>query len=123
MNSLQQSPDCRPPADDPPITVSLAKTAAAGLEVRTSTGEDWAVPWPHFVGARFYGDPDGERIVLSFTEHKVTVNGLRLGPLLKEIAGCRIEFLAPLPPNYRFQPRNKSPEIRRVSVELLPDFP
>jgi len=121
MNSLQQSLDCRPPADDPPITVSLAKTAAAGLEVRTSTGEDWAIPWPHFVGARFYGDPDGERIVLSFTEHAVTMNGLRLGPLLKEIAGCRIEFLAPLPPNYRLQSRNKSPEVRRVSVELLPD--
>jgi hypothetical protein len=121
MNSLQQSLDSRQSADDPPTTVSITKTAAAGLEVRTSTGEDWAIPWPHFVGARFYRDPDGERIVLSFTEHEITVKGLRLGPLLKEIAGCRIEFLAPLPPNYRLQPKSKSPEVRRVSVELLPD--
>jgi hypothetical protein len=119
MSSLQQSLESRQLADVAPTVVILAKTPAAGIEVLTSTEEQWAIPWSNFVGARLFRSPASDRIVVSFTEHEIVIEGLRLGSLLKEIAACRIEYLTQHPSDCRFQPPNKVPHVRSVSVRLL----
>jgi hypothetical protein len=120
MSSLQECLDRQQPADAVPVTVFLAKAPAGGLEVHSSNDGDWVIPWPHFVGARFFGSPGSDRIVLTFTEHEVVVEGVRLRQLLPEIAGCRIERLIALPPNFRTQSASKAPEVRRLAVTFSP---
>ena len=71
----------------------LPKGPTTAVQIHQTNGESWVLPWSHFISARHERNGNAEKLVLSFTEHEVMLEGFRLMLLLPEIASFRLERL------------------------------
>ena len=74
---------------------------ASTLLIEASNGENWLLPWQHFLVARRQTAGDGERLVLGFAAQEVVVTGRNLDILVAEIARSRLEGVRPAPGKYQ----------------------
>lgn len=74
---------------------------ATTLLIEASNGENWLLPWQHFLAARRQTAGDGERLVLGFATQEVVVSGRNLDILVAEIARSRLEGVRPAPGKYQ----------------------
>jgi len=97
----------------------LPKGPTTAVQIHQTNGESWVLPWSHFISARHERNGNAEKLVLSFTEHEVMLEGFRLMLLLPEIASFRLESLRELPKRYEVQVAETEPFVQRISVRVL----
>jgi hypothetical protein len=79
---------------------SIGKEVSTFL-VEASNGENWLLPWHHFLhGCRQTVD-GSERLVLTFATQEVVLQGVNLSFLADEIAHLRLEGVRPAPRQYQ----------------------
>jgi hypothetical protein len=78
-----------------------ANAEASTLLVEASNGENWLLPWQHFLEGRQKTADGCERLVLTFATQEVAVVGKNLGVLVDEIAHLRLEGVRPAPGKYQ----------------------
>jgi len=84
--------------------------------VEASSGENWLLPWHHFLhGCRQTVD-GSERLVLTFATQEVMLKGLNLSILADEIAHLRLEGVRPAPGQYQ-KSAGVEPFIERIEVQ------
>lgn len=110
MSSLQQSLEARRAPE--PDRAALTATALPALRVTTWSGEEWVLPWSHFVSARL---AEG-RLELTFVSCAVDVEGDHLDALLADLAAFRLGLLRERPAAYRSQAAEGEPYITRLAV-------
>ena len=93
---------------------------APALTIRAAGGEQWVLPWTHFVFARHQADDKAERLLLTFTSHEVLVRGDSLVALADEVAGGSLESLCELPTKYRDRTTDE-PFVESIRVRALND--
>lgn len=86
-----------------------AEASVPALLVFAADGEQWVLPWSHFVCARHLGDGENDRLVLSFANHEVEIRGKRLTTLMPAIAQFHLNSLRSLPANMNFRAMRPSP--------------
>jgi hypothetical protein len=88
------------------------------LRVEEASGEIWMLPWHHFIIGRHAQAGAGERLVLTFVAHEITLCGLNLAALIPEIANQRLESLRTAPGKYLKSAGNE-PAIDQIQVRPL----
>ena len=104
-------------------TNHLAKGPATAVQIHRTNGESWVLPWSHFISARHERNGGTEKLALTFTEHEVLIEGLRLVLLLPEVASFRLECLQELPKRYEAQTSETEAFLQRVTVRVLATEP
>lgn len=104
--------------------VTVRRIAADGsLTIHSWNGEKWVLPWSHFSAACHQGTGENEQLVLSFANHEVVLDGVRLALLLPAIASFHLDSLRDMPAKFRSQADKSEPFISRVSVRSATDSP
>ena len=117
MSTLQENLQQRRTAELPQsLSSNSAEAPGRALQIHSWNGETWVFPWSHFSAARHQGTGESEQLVLSFANHEVVVDGVRLLSLLPEIAGFRLDSLRSLPTKYEPQGNGSEPFVKRLSV-------
>jgi hypothetical protein len=120
MSTLQEDLKHRRMAEPPPArSCESAKEPVHSLQIDSWSDGKWVLPWSHFVAAHHQGTGEDEQLVLSFTNHEVRLQGVRLVLLLPEIASLRLDCLRELPPKFLGEADETQPIIRHVSVRCL----
>lgn len=109
MSTLKEALAERPNGELPAVGSHLPKGPATAVQIHRIEGESWVLPWSHFISARHERNGGNERVVLTFTEHEVVLEGSRLTLLLPEIASFRLECLQELPKRYEAQAADTEP--------------
>ena len=100
-----------------------AEASVPALLVFAGDGEQWVLPWSHFVCARHRDDGESERLVLSFANHEVEIRGKRLTTLMPAIAQFHLNSLRSLPAKYELQSNVAEPFIVNLSVRSMAPSP
>jgi hypothetical protein len=95
-----------------------SKDGVPMLFVATSGGENWLLPWNHFVFGCHKEEGERERLVLTFVAHKVDMSGVNLGDLIPEVVHQRLERLRAAPGKYITSSGNE-PFIEQIEVRSL----
>lgn len=96
-----------------------ADVSVPALVIQTTAGEQWVLPWSHFVSARHTFGDNREQLTLLFANHEVGLHGVCLVPLLDEIASFRLGSLRSFPPKYAPQSDEQEPFIEHVAVKQM----
>lgn len=120
MSTLQESVQKRRAAEHQAgRSCDLADESVRSLQVHSWNGEKWVLPWSHFSAARHQDTGESEQLVLSFANHEVVLDGMRLALLLPGIASFRLDRLRDMPAKFRLHEDQNEPFISRVSVRSL----
>lgn len=119
MNTLRDQLGPRRAAEGPTSTPFYSTTDRATiLRVEVAGGEIWMLPWHHFVIGRHAQAGEGERLVLTFVAHEITLRGLNLAGLIPDIAKQQLESLRTAPGKYLKSSGNE-PAIEQIQVRPL----
>lgn len=116
QETLRQRRTAELPADR---SCDSANEPVRSLQIHAWGGDKWVLPWSQFSFAHHEGSCDNERLVLSFANREVILEGARLAMLLPEIAGFRLDCLRDRPAKFRAEADKGKPFISRVSVRSL----
>jgi hypothetical protein len=119
MSGLQQMVDRRR-ADEAVAAHPCYSTKAqsAAVLVEAAGGENWVLPWQHFIFGRHRDDGDREQLVLTFVAHEVTLRGMNLAVIAEEAANLRLESVRAAPGKY-LKSAGAEPFIERVDVQTI----
>jgi hypothetical protein len=124
MNTLQEAlKNLRAKETLPTRSCESGRTPLHSLQVHSWKGESWLFPWAHFASACHHCVGTKEHLALTFAEHLVELEGIRLALLLPGIAGQEFVCLRSLPPKYNAKGSENEPYISRISVCGLADSP
>ncbi|HTB79569.1 MAG TPA: hypothetical protein VK717_01650 [Opitutaceae bacterium] len=123
MSTLREAVQQRRAAELPPTrSCEPAKEAVRAMWIHSWSGEQWVLPWAHFISACHQGSGNDEQLVLTFAQHEVILQGARLALLVPAIASFHLDCLRDMPDNFRAQADKNEPFISRVSVRALTDL-
>ena len=124
MSTLQEALRLRRAAELPSShSCDSAEAPVRSLQIHSWNGDKWVLPWTHFSAARHQGTGESEQLVLSFANHEVVLDGVRLALLLPEIASFHLDCLRDMPAKFLSQADKDEPFISRVSVRSASDLP
>ena len=117
--SLREQVESRRAAEGPASNPFYSTTDRATiLRVEVAGGEIWMLPWHHFIIGRHAPAGAGERLVLTFVAHEITLRGVNLAGLIPEIADQRLESLRTAPGKYLKSSGNE-PAFEQIQVRAL----
>lgn len=124
MSTLQEAlKKLRADESLPTRSSEVGKTPLHSLQVHSWKGDKWVLPWAHFGSACHHCVGTKEYLVLSFAQHVVELEGIRLALLLSGIASQELLCLRNLPLKYDAKADENEPYISRVSVRCLENMP
>lgn len=83
-------------ADDAPACFAVSDGVGSVTFITWNHGT-WVLPWIHLLAAHHSSAAETDRLALTFAQHEVTAEGLRLALLLPDIAGSRLSMLREFP--------------------------
>jgi len=122
MSTLQEAlKKLRADESLPTRSFESGKTPLHSLQVHSWKGDKWVLPWAHFGSACHHRVGTKEQLVLSFAQHVIELEGVRLALLLPGIASQEFVCLRSMPVKYDGKADENEPYISRVSVRCLTD--
>jgi hypothetical protein len=123
MNQLREAVLQYKSANPAPVSACfVAKASVPGVQIHLLSGESWVLPWGNFESARYLIASGSDHLLLSFARYEALLQGVRLAPLLPDIAAYRLESVYELPVKLLSQADKDRPFISRLTVRSLADL-